>query len=133
MLATITSLGALLVPNPGADPLGFFQAVFSAITSANPKLVAALIVLGLVFAVRKWGAKLVPALASGKAAVIASLLLGGAYAVSAAFVDGVFPATFSGIVALLLEGMMLSFTASGVFSQVKTLKTPSVEIAGPVA
>ena len=94
----------------------FAKSVLGAVQSSNWRLLAALGVVGVVFALRKWGGKKWPFLATDRGGAALALAFGVACAFSNAFAAGQVPS-----LSLLMTGLSVGLTAAGGWSVVKKL------------
>lgn len=119
LVARAQELVPMLI-NPGdisVDALQHLaQVALQAVTSGNWALLAALVLVGLVWAVRRWGASKVPFLASARGGALLALLGGIVGAVATALTAGA-PVT----AALLLKGLTVGVTAAGGWTVVRKL------------
>lgn len=77
-----------VVPSPD-DPGAFVNLIVSAATSKNWPLLAALVVIVLVWAARKWGGDLAPWLKTDRGGAILAILLGVAVGLAGPLIAGV--------------------------------------------
>jgi hypothetical protein len=112
LLATTTAAPI----DPGTDPGGFLSQIATAIGSRNWVLVAALAVLGVVWALRTWGARWVPWFGTDRGGAVLVLSMGILGAVSAELAAGKPPT-----LAVVVGGLSLGFTAAGGWSVVRRL------------
>lgn len=107
-----------LIPSLETDPAKFFAEVFDAVSKGNWKYVAALGVIALGFAARKWGSKLLPALSSGKWAwtMVVGIAVVGAVGNGLA-ADRVH--SISDVLSVVLQGAFVGFSATGIWKGAK--------------
>jgi hypothetical protein len=111
---------APVLPTP--DDLGMFaQAVLAAFSAHNWGLVTALVLIGLVWAARKWGGKLWPFLLTDRGGALLSLVGGLALSIAAAATAP----TAGSVWAVLGAGLLMTVTASGTYSLLRKLLFPS--------
>lgn len=115
MISTLVLFALLAPPDPGNDLQGFLREIFTAVQAGNWKYVAALAIIAAVFAVRKWGSKLVPALAKGKWAWATTVLIGALGALGNALAAGAPLGGFVGVLSILGSGAFVGAGAAGLF------------------
>lgn len=108
------------VPDPTADPAGFLALVVGALQAREWVVLAALMVVGLVAAVRKWGPSQWAWLRQDRGGAALALVWGVVVAVAASLIGGAAP---SG--RMLLDGALLGATAAGGWTLVKKILFPS--------
>lgn len=112
----------LLAPDaidPGKDFGGFAKRAFDAIHSSNWRLLAALALIGIIWALRTYLSKLLPKLSSDRAGALLAVCTGISGAVSNALMAGQ-PVTLS----VLMDGLGLGITAAGGWSVAKRIIAP---------
>jgi hypothetical protein len=103
------------MPDP-SNLEAFASSVLAAVTSGNWALLAALVLVGVVFLARRFGAKRVPFLATARGGALLALLGGVAGAIATALASGG-PVS----VALVLSGLQVGFLAAGGWTVLKKL------------
>jgi hypothetical protein len=107
---------SVMAPDPDVDLAGYAALLLERIGSGDYVVAAALALMGVVFLLRRFGARIHPLLGSGKAAVVLTLLAGVGGAVANALLAGA-PLTL----ALVLKGVMVALTSMGLFSGAKAI------------
>lgn len=110
------------LPDPFTDTSGFVAGVFAAIGEGNWRVVGAFGIIGVVALWRKYAQDRFPKLASGAGAFAIASVLGALMALAAAL--GGETETPVGVLAyiqVLINGAITGFTASGIYSGVKSM------------
>jgi hypothetical protein len=102
--------------DPGSDPGGFFAQVSAAIGARNWLLLVALVVLLVVWGLRRWGSRWVPWFGTDTGGAVLALIVGAVGAAATELAAGK-PLTL----AVVVGGLSLGFTAAGGWSVVKRL------------
>jgi len=79
---------ATAVPNIDADPVGYARAAYSAAKGGQWLALVALLIVGLVYVVRRWGAKLLPWLGTDRGGVASALVCGVLVSLAASALSG---------------------------------------------
>lgn len=108
----------LSTPDPGSDLQGFLREIFESVQNHNWKYLAALGVIAVVFAMRKWGVKLVPALAKGRWAWTLAILVGALGALGNALAAGTPLGGAIGVLSILGSGAFVGASAAGLWKGV---------------
>lgn len=108
-----------VLPDPGADPGGFFSAAVDALKTKDFKLVVILAIVGFVYALRRWGGLVVPWFKSDRGGALLALVTGVLAAGCATAAAG---APFD--LHLLVNGLEAGVLAAGGFAVVKKLLWP---------
>jgi hypothetical protein len=109
------------MPDPEGNLAGFAAAVYQAFAAKNWGVLIALVLVGLVYLARHFGAKLWPFLGTDRGGALLSLVGGLGLSVFAA-------ATSSGahgVLQVLGTGFLMAITASGAYALLKKLLFPS--------
>jgi hypothetical protein len=87
--ATQPVVAPAAVPDPGADPIGYAQSTVSAAKAGKWLALVGLLIIGLVWCVRRWGSKLVPWLGTDRGGVATALVCGFLVSLASTAITGV--------------------------------------------
>lgn len=123
ILCTVLCGAALAadVPSPDADASGWLKALYAAATGGEWKVLAGLVLLGVMFAARTWGAKVVPWFATKTGGLVLAFVISLAGTMGLALAAG---AAVS--LATVVSALGTAAAAAGVWEWVKTY-LPSVQ------
>ncbi len=118
---------ASVVPyDPSANPSGFFSSLWSSIKGGQWRLIAMLVLVGLVWLARTIGGKLVPWLKTDRGGALLAILAGILGALASLAIAG---AKFTPQV--LIDGVMAGFTAAGGWTVAKKILYPADSATTP--
>ncbi len=116
-VGTVPSIG---LPDPGEDPGAWLKLLVEAFRVRDLRMIGALMIVGVVFAARKWGAKAWPWLATDRGGAVLVL------AVSILGVGGTALASGEPILGSLLDGLAAAFLSAGMYQVYRRLVAPKV-------
>jgi len=109
-------LAQVAPPDPAADPSGYLLLILNAVQGRQWIVLAGLVVIGVVWVVRTYGAKWLPWLSTAKGGATLSLVVGILGSVALVLLGG---KGFSW--KAIIDGALLAFISSGGFTVVKNL------------
>lgn len=111
---------AIFEPTTPDNPAGYVQSLVAATQGAQWRILAGLVLLGVVWAIRRYGVKVWAPLEKGKIAFIAAIALGAVGTVATAYAGGQTP-NISELIQLGINGASVGLTASGIYAGAKKL------------
>ncbi len=123
---------ALAIADPGSDPSGWASGLYTAITTTDWKHVAAFVLVGVTFAIRKWGPDKISWFkdtARGGAVLVVLLAVGTGVVNSLVATGTVSLKTLATAIQIALEA---SITWAGLFKALVENKPPTVATSEPV-
>lgn len=109
--ALASSVVAVPIPDPAVDVGGWLNTVLTAVRGSDWRLLAAAVLIGVVWAARRYGKKLIPWLETGRGGAVLALALGVLGAISNAILAGHAREAFSA--SLLLDGLEVGVLSAG--------------------
>jgi len=119
---------ARMLADPEADPMGFVRQLLEAVGGGKWKLLAALVLIGAVYVLRRGGKKLIPWLGTERGGVV--LTIGSAVATGLALA---LASSAPMSVSLILGCVLTAAAASGIFVWIKKLLAPDDATTKPLS